>query len=320
MDAIRSNSAEATRDWPAQSPRIAAVICAYDPPAVWRDVAGRLCRFPFSEVFVVDDGSANPLDFQQPRGSETPLRILRCPDNVGLAAARNLALENVQADWVLYVDADLLPDESFLESLPLRLEMAQADGVGFHVREHHCRSDWDFFRTCERDAVTVGGPVEWVSGLLCAYRVAALRAVGGFDPTFRSNGEDVDLGYRLTRAGKALVHIPEVCGEHHRKDTLISFVRMHYRYAVTAKRVDRSRYFPASKTDARRGLPLFHWQSTWPQIRLFLRFLAHRPYAVYLPPLIVGAMCAGARAGRRAVQRLPHKDLSGRPRMNLAMQ
>ena len=276
---------------------IAAVICAHNPPPIWRELTAKLCCVPFVEVVVVDDGSTEPLTFRVPDGNKAPFRLLRLDANEGLAAARNHAMNQIEADWILYVDADVIPDDAFLESFHVRLEPEQADGLGFQVTEHYQRSDWDFFRACERNAGTKQGQAEWLSGLLCAYRVDALRAVNGFDPAFRTNGEDVDVGYRLTRAGKRLVRIAEVCGEHFRKDSLRSFLEMQHRYAVTAKRVDRSLYFPET---TRERLPLFHLRSVWPQIRLILEFLLRRPHALYLPPMILGAMLIGARKGRRA--------------------
>ena len=282
--------------------KIAAVICAHNPPPIWREVAAKLCCFPFSKVVVVDDGSTEPLTFQAPEKSKAPCRVVRCETNEGLAAARNHALDHVDTEWILFIDSDVLPDEAFLARLADVLNGSQADGVGFHVREHHRQSDWDFYRACERDAFNnVQGRAEWVSGLLCAYRADTLRAVNGFDPTFRTNGEDVDVGYRLTRGGKSLVRLPEVCGEHYRKDSIGSFLRMHYRYAFTAKRVDRSLYFPSSEIG--RSPPLFRLRSVWPQIRLMLQFLARRPHAFYLPALILGAMFSGACAGRKEVSR-----------------
>jgi len=292
--------------------KIAAVVCAHNPPPIWRELAAKLCRFPFVEVVVVDDGSTEPLRFGAPNGSKAPFRLLRLEANEGLAAARTHAMNQIEADWILYVDADVIPDDAFLKSLPVRLEAEQADGFGFHVTEHHRRSDWDFFRACERETATKRGQVEWVSGLLCAYRRDALRAVNGFDPTFRTNGEDVDLGYRLTRAGKRLIQIPEVCGEHFRKDSLRSFLRMHYRYALIAKRVDRSIYFPAETSPHR--LPLFKWESVWPQFRLMFQFLRRRPHAFYLPPMVLAAMLLGAYQGRRT----PYPGTFAREGMNPA--
>jgi GT2 family glycosyltransferase len=314
-DPICSNSAVASKT----RPRVSAVVCAYNPPAIWRDVVARLCSFPFAEVLVVDDGSTTPLELIVPKNGKAPVRFLRFAENRGLAAARNCALENIETDWVLFVDSDVLPSNFFLETLPARLQTAEADGFGFHVMEHNRRSDWDFFRAHERACATMHGQVEWLSGLLCVYRTAVLRSVNGFDSAFRTNGEDVDLGYRLTLSGKTLVRVPEVCGQHHRKDTLLSFLQMHYRYALTAKRVDRSRYFLQTGKGSRK-LPLFHSRSVWPQIRVMLGFLLRRPYAFYLPPLIIGAMLAGACAGRKAVHSQVSSHLSPRMRTNLAVQ
>jgi len=107
--------------------------------------------------------------------------------NEGLAAARNHALDHVDTEWILFIDADVLPDDAFLARLTDVLNGSQANGVGFNVREHHRQSDWDFYRACERDVFNnVQGRAEWVSGLLCAYRADTLRAVNGFDPAFRT--------------------------------------------------------------------------------------------------------------------------------------
>src|ERR1700682_1229971 len=108
--------------------KIAAVICAHNPPPIWRELTAKLCRFAFVEVVVVDDGSTEPLTFRPPDGSKAPFRLLRLDVNEGLAAARNHAMNRIVADWILYVDADVMPNDAFLESLHVRLEPEHADG------------------------------------------------------------------------------------------------------------------------------------------------------------------------------------------------
>jgi GT2 family glycosyltransferase len=297
--------------------QITAVVCAHNPPPVVHEVIRRL-RDHGLQTIVVDDGSRPPLEIES--DGDPLLQLLTCSENIGLAAARNRALVRINTEWVLFVDADVLPDDSFLTRLPRLLAESKADGVGFHVQEHYRKSDWDCYRAIERDAATASGPVEWISGLLCAHRTEAVRAVGGFDPAFRTNGEDVDLGLRLSWAGRQLIQISERCGMHHRKDSLGSFLRMHYRYALTAKRVDRSHYFASATSTLQRHPPLFYWGSIWPQLRLSLAFLRRRPWAVYLPPLVVGAMLVGAHAGRRVVKQQGQGKISPRPRMNLAVE
>lgn len=284
------------------TPSIAAVICACNPPRIWETLAARLAGHPFEQVLVIDDGSTVPIELPAALRASQRVRVVRIPINAGLAAARNTAIEMLASDWILFVDSDVLPSTTFLEELPDLLKNAPEDGLGFHVREHHRRSDWDSYRGCERDLMKPCNPVEWLSGLLTAYRRPALMAVGGFDTAFRTNGEDVDLGFRLTRSGFTLRFIDRCSGEHYRKDTLSSFVRMHHRYAATAKHVDRGRYFRAKETSTAALPPLFYWRSLVPLLALMARFVLMRPWALYVPVLVILAMLKGACDGRRMMQ------------------
>ncbi len=65
-----------------------------------------------------------------------------------------------------------------------------------------------------RDAVTF-----WAG--LGAVRAGAFRTVGGFDERFtRPSVEDIELGYRLTRAGYKIRLAPEFRGKHYKRWTL----------------------------------------------------------------------------------------------------
>ena len=54
----------------------------------------------------------------------------------------------------------------------------------------------------------------WVFGAALATRVAALREVGGFDPEFFMYCEDIDLCYRLWRAGWEVRYAPQATALH----------------------------------------------------------------------------------------------------------
>ena len=51
------------------------------------------------------------------------------------------------------------------------------------------------------------GPVDWVSGAAVMLRAEALREVGGFDPDFFLYHEEVELMFRLRRAGWEVWHV-----------------------------------------------------------------------------------------------------------------
>lgn len=76
-------------------------------------------------------------------------------------------------------------------------------------------------------------------GLCSSYRREALAKVGGFDETYRTNGEDVDMGIRLSKLGYRLVYLPEVGVHHMRKDSVGSMLRMAFRHSFWQSRALR---------------------------------------------------------------------------------
>jgi GT2 family glycosyltransferase len=58
-----------------------------------------------------------------------------------------------------------------------------------------------------------------------SFRTEALKAVGGFDPKFRTNAEDIDLGLRLNEAGYKLKYVPDAKVYHQRTDNVESLLR-----------------------------------------------------------------------------------------------
>ncbi len=59
------------------------------------------------------------------------------------------------------------------------------------------------------------GPVDWVAGAAVMLRLQALREVGAFDPDFFLYYEEVELMFRLRRAGWDIWHVAEAEVAHH---------------------------------------------------------------------------------------------------------
>jgi hypothetical protein len=60
---------------------------------------------------------------------------------------------------------------------------------------------------------------EHIPGCNMAFRKACLQAVGGFDPQFRTAGDDVDICWRLRQRGWKLAFNPAAMVWHHRRDS-----------------------------------------------------------------------------------------------------
>lgn len=52
------------------------------------------------------------------------------------------------------------------------------------------------------------GAVDWVSGAAVMMRLSVLRDLGGFDPDFFLYHEEVELMFRMRRAGHRILHVP----------------------------------------------------------------------------------------------------------------
>jgi len=144
-----------------------------------------------------------------------PIRWLYFPGARTLAELRNAGLRAVTTEWVHFLDSDtLLAPDHFV-----RLERA----VGARDRLIACfqpgfepaptRSVWARYEA-EIDRWAIGRyvrseGVRGLNGMGFLARVEALCAVGGFDPELVA-AEDIELGYRLSRAGVPIAFLDDI--------------------------------------------------------------------------------------------------------------
>jgi N-acetylglucosaminyl-diphospho-decaprenol L-rhamnosyltransferase len=250
-----------------------------------------------AEVWVVDnasgDGSAEMVRSRFPE-----VRLVEGNENLGFGRAVNLVAAETESSWLVAANADtavapgaldallaageddpgagalaprlVLPDGSTQHSVhpfpTLGSTAAFAGGAGVVLGDRLClEGRWD---------PDVARRVPWGVGAFLLLRREAWDAVGGFDPRRWMYAEDLDLGWRLRRAGWATRYVPGA-------------VVLHDESAATASawgeaRVDR-------------------WMDA---TYAWLRDTHGSPYARRVAALNV----AGARA-RAALTRRPHRRL-----------
>lgn len=154
-----------------------------------------------ARIWLGDDRPASSPGNLTPHGGEKlpGLAVLRAGGR-GPAAARNVGWRASSAEWIAFLDDDVVPTEGWSEVLAADLAAAGSRVGGVQGRivvplpPDRRPTDW------ERNVAGLER-AQWATADM-AYRRAALQQVGGFDERFpRNYREDADLGLRITDAG-----------------------------------------------------------------------------------------------------------------------
>jgi peptidoglycan/xylan/chitin deacetylase (PgdA/CDA1 family)/GT2 family glycosyltransferase len=201
------------------SPSLSVVIATRDREAMLRRCLASLARQTLSaaefEVVVADDGSTDGSALAAER-FETPFatKVLRLAHR-GKAWALNDALEQAEAPVCVFLDDDLIAAERLLEAhAEAHAGEAHVLGIGKLLqappsgRDRYARAfaqAWD-----ERQERLASGEADWREcyGANFSAPLDVLRGVGGF-ATDLPAAEDVEIAYRLQRAGCAPRFLPD---------------------------------------------------------------------------------------------------------------
>jgi glycosyltransferase involved in cell wall biosynthesis len=186
-------------------------------------------KYPVTEVVVIDDGSA---DSTAGIAASYPVRLLRHGTNRGLAAARNTAIKNTQAEFVAALDADCVPNKDWLSCLMRRINVAKADGVGGKLIEDRVSSVFDSWRSIHmrQSWGARGKKPEFLFGSNTVFRRKVVLDVGLYNESFRTNYEDVDISRRLIASGARLVYDPKAVVHHLKQDDMPSLLNAYWNW------------------------------------------------------------------------------------------
>ncbi|HEX7148487.1 MAG TPA: HAD-IIIA family hydrolase [Actinomycetota bacterium] len=153
------------------------------------------------QLLVVDD--RRDRSRARPLGEVAGVTVL-AGRGAGPAAARNLGWRRAAAEWVAFLDDDVVPGPTWLADLArdlagLGAEVAASQGrVRVPLPPGRRPTDW------ERNVRGLE-TARWATADM-VYRRSVLEEVGGFDERFpRAYREDADLGLRVVRAGHRIV-------------------------------------------------------------------------------------------------------------------
>ncbi len=208
--------------WAAAEPRISIAIPTYrhDCSHLIRLLAGLDSAGGAIEIIAYDDGSADAalLSRMTAAGREVsvPVRIVGAAKNRGRSIARNRAVANARADWVLLLDADMAPDNaSFIETYLAAIARLGRPGLivgGYSLKTapregRFALHRWQAARSeCLDAAARARAPARYVYTSNVLVHRDVLKLVP-FDEAFAGWGwEDIDWGFRASKVFP-IVHI-----------------------------------------------------------------------------------------------------------------
>ena len=195
--------------------RLTVIVPAYDEAETITETVRSLLEQTVApaRVVVIDDCSTDDTAaIARAAGAE----VIRPPANTGSKAGAQMhALEGVETELVMAVDADTTLERDAVEKLLTALEDERVAAACGFVLPRHVRSVWERGRYVEyllafsffkRVQDTFGKPLI-SSGCFSVYRTAELRAAGGWSN--RTMAEDMDLTWTLYRSDHRVRFVPE---------------------------------------------------------------------------------------------------------------
>jgi glycosyltransferase involved in cell wall biosynthesis len=222
-------------------PRISVVVCTYNGARTFRETMEGLKEldYPDYEVIVVDDGST---DHTIEIAREYEVNLISTINN-GLSYARNVGWKAATGEIVAYIDDDAYPDPHWLKYLASTFLTTSFVGVGGPNL-----LPWGDGPVAECVANAPGGPVhvlvsdreaEHIPGCNMAFRRTALEAIGGFDPRFRTAGDDVDVCWSIQQQGWNIGYNPAAVVWHHRRNSIKAYWKQQQGYGKAEALLER---------------------------------------------------------------------------------
>jgi GT2 family glycosyltransferase len=194
-----------------------------------------------AEVIVVDnasqDGTADVIEQRQGW-----VRLIRSPENLGFAAANNLAARHACGRLLLLLNPDALPEPGVISEAVDRMMRHQSVGLAGGrllaldgTTQPSARmfpsllNEWlvlsglahkypksTFYGRFDRTWADSGAKasVDWVPGAFAIVRASLFRALGGFDEKFFMYYEEVDLCRRIHDMGRKIAYWPSLRVSH----------------------------------------------------------------------------------------------------------
>lgn len=216
---------------PVPPPRLAGFIPAYNASATIGEAVRSLrAQTPLAlDVLVIDDASTDDTVAVAERAGA---RVVRMPVNSGRGAVRARAIELIDAEFIVSLDAGNRVQPDFVaRALPL-FDDPRVGAVVGHWWEPMTRGvaqRWRARHLFKIDRQPAAGEDRYLATHGCILRRPAILAAGNFSPKLRHT-EDAVLGWHMQHLGHRIAGCPEARVEPQTTDSLPALARRYWRW------------------------------------------------------------------------------------------
>jgi glycosyltransferase involved in cell wall biosynthesis len=199
------------------------------------DSLSKQIKFPKAfEVIITDDASSDSID-EMIKKLRFPifLKYISSEKNIGRSRNRNRGLQKAVGQQIIFIDGDMVPDDSFIESYIKAWQQFPESVIlgSWKPRPDLKISRWQrYFLSRGRLAMKQGArvPGKYFTSGNFSIPKKIIDTISGFDTSFDGwGGEDTDFGFRLEAADVPIYFIPAAgCKHHHNKslsETIVEY-------------------------------------------------------------------------------------------------
>jgi len=220
-------------------PGFSIIICTHNGEQTLETCLHSLqnIEYPNFEILVIDDGSS---DRSTEIAQQFPKVALHQIEHSGLSAARNYGAEQSSGEILLWLDDDAYATPQWLSYLALEFlnsNCAAAGGPSITPPSSGGKKDHYLEQAPGRPRPVMINDLlaEHLPGCNFALHRSVFEKIGGFDPQFKSAGDDVDYCWRIIDAGEAIHFVPGAVVWHEARQTLSAYLRQQKGYRNAEK-------------------------------------------------------------------------------------
>lgn len=196
---------------------VSVILLTYQRPEELQYTLGMLFTLdpPPDEILVLDN-DINQSGRQAPYVTDQRVTYHVAPENLGVAAGRNLAARLALGDILVFLDDDAhFAETHIIRIIREQFQDASLACLAFLIRHPETEAilpkEYPGHRTATWQQ---SHDVSYFLGGACALHRRVFTTLGGFDETFFYDGEELELAFRILREGWRLHYTPTILVYH----------------------------------------------------------------------------------------------------------